>query len=76
MKIENSPCFGCQRRYGGCHAVCKEGLEYEADLKEKNQAIKAERDKETKFYSYKADRIFETKKYIPNDNMRRHKARA
>lgn len=76
INISKSPCFGCKERRAACHTECKKGQDYTEQLKNRNQEIKADRDKESKFNAYKADRVFETKKNTPNFNMRQRNARA
>lgn len=38
--MTKSPCFSCQERFPGCHAICVIGREYWKKEQERNERIK------------------------------------
>lgn len=64
ITLPPNPCKDCvpPKRYGGCHAECKDGIDYGNILKARNDEIKAERKKESSFAMFKVERVAETKK--------------
>lgn len=42
MKIQ-SPCFGCDKRYVGCHSVCDEYAMYKKRVDEQKERIENEK---------------------------------
>lgn len=61
---DKSPCDGCEppMRQPGCQSRCEIGIAYQARQAEKQDRIKAERNKDRIFDGFKSEQVYETKK--------------
>lgn len=57
-----SPCKYCDKRTATCHSICKEYIEWKADLDNDNQIAHDEKSKEKVYQDYKIKVISKTKK--------------
>ena len=53
--MNNSPCFGCQKRTSTCHAECEEYRSYKQSNDENREKVFQERQKTNQLRSYHVD---------------------
>ena len=62
---EDNPCYGCPKRYVGCHSNCKDRDDYREKEQQKKNLIKASRKQDRVFDAYfesKVKRLYKISK--------------
>lgn len=49
------PCYGCEKRYPGCHGKCEDYKEWRSDFDAKKNAVKEEKMRRIRSYPSKAE---------------------
>ena len=60
--MEKSKCYGCDKRYPGCHDHCDTYKEWKEKHDERKAQIQKAKNADSDIRHYKIDRIMKTKK--------------